>query len=192
MTRIGITGGSGYIGSRLAEFFRERGYEVRILDPRRPRVDVTWIPGDVQDPDCLEWFCDSLDYVFDFAAVSGIPPCAREPERCLTTNSWRGPLLSTLARKSPNLKGYLYPSTCAPLFAGYEPGTVVDETTPPRPSSIYGISKWTGEQVVTALARLFSLPVTIFRQSNVYGPSPAGPPPRSRQPSSKRRLSRDG
>ncbi|MDI3328043.1 MAG: NAD(P)-dependent oxidoreductase [Alicyclobacillaceae bacterium] len=176
MTRVGITGGAGYIGSRATVYFQEKGFDVRVLDLRPPKVPVEWVKGDVRDPDALARFCQSLDYLVDLAAVSSVPECAENPEHCVSVNAWRGPLFAALARHSPSLAGYLFPSTCAPLFAGYPSATEIRENTPPKPKTAYALSKLLGEQAVALLGRIWDIPVTVVRQSNVYGPSPSWPP----------------
>ena len=45
-----------------------------------------------------------------------------------------------------------------------------DESTPAKPSSIYGISKLAQEQMVLTMGRALEIPSLAFRYQNVYGP----------------------
>ncbi len=78
-------------------------------------------------------------------------------------------LLETLRPHPPKL--IIVASTAAQLYrnAQYMP---IDEKHPITPVTSYGLSKHLTEEVARFYYRVHSLPTTIFRQTNVYGPAP--------------------
>ena len=79
-----ITGGAGFIGSRLARELLEHGWNVRALDNLDPQVhesgqrpsylasEVELVVGDVRDGDCVRRALDGADAVAHFAARVGV------------------------------------------------------------------------------------------------------------------------
>src|SRR5262249_62110008 len=69
--RIGITGGSGFIGSHVADRMISEGYDVVVLDQRPPqRSDVTHRRADVLDLAAVVQATRDLDAVFHLAGMS--------------------------------------------------------------------------------------------------------------------------
>ncbi|MEU7834264.1 MULTISPECIES: NAD-dependent epimerase/dehydratase family protein [unclassified Nonomuraea] len=79
--RVLVTGGAGFIGTRIVEALREQGHEVRVLDALLPAVhggrlpdfpdDVEFIHGDVRDPGTVEAAISGVDVVCHQAAMVG-------------------------------------------------------------------------------------------------------------------------
>ncbi len=95
-----ITGGAGFIGSRLADELLEQGYKVRALDslveqvhgPGRKRpeylsTDVELQVGDVRDADAVCKALDGIDAVFHFAAMVGVGQSMYEVARYTDVNN---------------------------------------------------------------------------------------------------------
>ncbi|MBA8816025.1 dTDP-L-rhamnose 4-epimerase [Microbacterium halimionae] len=82
MRRMLITGGAGFIGSRLHRLAASSGWDVRILDslradvhgsaPSGRRSDTDFIHGDVTDPDVLDAALEGVDVVSHQAAKVGL------------------------------------------------------------------------------------------------------------------------
>ena len=69
MSNILVTGGSGFIGSRLVEVLRASGHRVRILDlVVNPRFADITIKGDVADPVVVSMAMEGITEVFNLAA----------------------------------------------------------------------------------------------------------------------------
>ena len=75
MTRILVTGGSGFIGKHLASALIARGRQVRVLDlqpPPRALPRVEHVRGSVLDRDLVERAMDGVDEVYHLAGLPGM------------------------------------------------------------------------------------------------------------------------
>ena len=71
-----ITGGSGYLGSRIAQMLRARGDDVVILGrniyPQHNEAGIRAIRADLRDATAIEKACEGIDAVFHVGALVGI------------------------------------------------------------------------------------------------------------------------
>src|SRR6476659_10414134 len=75
MTRILVTGGSGFIGKHLVSALIARGREVRILDlqpPPRALPQIQYVRGSVLDRDLVHRAMDGVDEVYHLAGLPGM------------------------------------------------------------------------------------------------------------------------
>jgi UDP-glucose 4-epimerase len=72
--KIGVTGGSGFIGSHVVDILMQAGHEVTVLDHRvKPhRPDVGFADVDIVNFSAVLNAIQGLDYVFHLAAVSNV------------------------------------------------------------------------------------------------------------------------
>lgn len=75
MTILAITGGTGFVGTRLVTLALDAGHEVRALTRREQpeRMGVTWIPGDLHDIAALASLARGADAVIHVAGVVNAP-----------------------------------------------------------------------------------------------------------------------
>jgi UDP-glucose 4-epimerase len=176
MKLMGITGGAGYIGTRLTQELVALGYQVRVMDQTTAshsifsHPQVTYQQGDITQNVDLESFLNGVTFVFHLAAISQVPVCSREIRRCVEMN-----LLSTrliLEGLAKTEGGMCFSSSVAALYGSprYLP---VDEAHPIQPVNDYGVLKRGSELFCEAYHRSHGLFAVIARQSVVYGPSPA-------------------
>ena len=90
--RILITGGAGFIGSHIAEYYNGKA-EVIVLDNLRSGsmknlegLNVEFIRGDVRDRVKLARAMKNVDYVFHLAAMIGVPESMEQPLDCIDIN----------------------------------------------------------------------------------------------------------
>ena len=75
MTRILVTGGSGFIGKHLASALIARGRQVRVLDlqpPPRALPQAEYVRGSVLDRDLVDRAMDGVDEVYHLAGLPGM------------------------------------------------------------------------------------------------------------------------
>lgn len=164
-----VTGGTGFIGSHLAEALLKRGYsEVRCLVRSKPKwltgVDVVPVHATLMDQSAILEAVSQVDYVYHLGGVTRARdwPALYDGNVTATLN-----LLQAVEQANPTVQRVLIASTLAVI--GRMSGQTAEESTPRHPVSRYGQSKSAMEDAVWQ--RFGStLPVTIIRPSSVYGP----------------------
>jgi UDP-glucose 4-epimerase len=168
--KILITGGFGYLGTHLTEWFcRREGWEVVVLtlpgEVRPSEAKFRILEADLTNEEDLK---RTLDEPFDCCIhtasvndsfVPGYPQTALKVNAGGTRN-----LLEALRGRV--LKRLVYLSTIH--VYGAVAGRI-DEETPPAPLSDYALTHWFAEQYVRMFHRLHGLPYLILRLTNVYG-----------------------
>lgn len=78
--KILITGGAGFIGSHICEFYQDRAEEIRILDNLRTGyrknldgLKHTFIEGSICDRELVRKAVQGVDYIFHMAAMVSVP-----------------------------------------------------------------------------------------------------------------------
>ncbi|MDF1531897.1 MAG: NAD-dependent epimerase/dehydratase family protein [ANME-2 cluster archaeon] len=169
-----VTGGAGFIGSHIAEHFSLAGYDVSVLDnlstgylrniPDSP--NITFIEGDICDPEAVEKAVAGKDYVFHMAAMVSVPLSCQHPAEAFQNNTL-GTLNVLQSSQTAGVKKVVIASSAA--VYGNNPVQPKREDMLPEPASPYAISKLDCEY----LARMFNdrgLRTTCLRYFNVYGP----------------------
>ena len=157
-----VTGGDGFIGSRLASRLRELGADVTIASKNR-RNWSNFINIDVTKPDSLDF--DGYEVVFHLAAIADPKACEENPETALFVNSYGSLNVMDACRRSG--VGRMLLSSSAHVY-GIPQYTPVDERHPLKPLSTYGRSKVAAEHICMAYG------ATIMRFFNIYGPGQRG------------------
>ena len=176
-----VTGVAGFIGSRLAERLVGDGWSVRGVDAFTPYYepalkranvadlrddgDVEIIEADLRSAD-LEPLVDGVDAVFHFAAQPGVRPSWATFDNYLEHNVTATQRLLE-ALKEVALRRVVFASSSS--VYGRATGTV-DEGSPTRPFSPYGVTKLAAECLAVAYAQNFGVPVVSLRLFTVYGP----------------------
>ena len=170
MSRVLVTGGSGFIGQRLAAALISRGDEVRCLvrgnSQAQPleEVGARLIRGDVTDPNTLPVAIDGVDTVYHLAARTRANTFAQY--RWVNEGGVRNVVEACARRTSPPT--VLIVSSLAATGPSPEAHRPRSECDPPQPVSNYGRSKRAGE--MAAEARAADVPITIIRPPVVLGP----------------------
>ena len=163
-----VTGGSGFIGSHLAEALCERGDGVTILDNfSTGKVEnLKNFTGDVIEANVEDaQVGGEYDVIYHLAALARIQPSIDNPMESHAANL-TGTLNMLQHAKKWDAK-FIYSSSSSVYGEGKEPPFV--ETMPAHPGSPYALQKYTGEEYCRLFHELFNLETVIFRYFNVYG-----------------------
>jgi len=171
--RILITGGAGFIGSHIAEYFNGKA-EIRIFDNLRTGykhnldgLDVEFIEGDICDRAAVKAAMQGVDYVFHLAAMVSVPESMFKPGECVDINVHG--LLNVLEEAAAAGVKKLCFSTSAAIY-GDNPVVPKLETMIPEPKSPYAITKLDGEYYCNMFTREGKLQTACLRYFNVFGP----------------------
>ena len=171
--RVLITGGAGFIGSHLAEYFQGKA-QVRVLDNLRTGYlknlegfDVEFIRGDVRDRETVRKAMEGVDYVFHLAALISVPESMVKISECVDINV--NGLLTVLEEAAQAKVKKLCFSTSAAIY-GDNPEVPKRETMFPEPKSPYAITKLDGEYYCGMFTQTGRLQTACLRYFNVFGP----------------------
>ena len=178
-----ITGGIGWVPSHIVRAVATTGEAVVSYDLMEPDdlfrefIDdlsglVTIVRGDVTDLDGLRAVCSEYHVTSIIHAAAITPRREREihePERIIAVNLGGTINALNVARELPDFRRLVYVSSCAALGDTFGLD-VVDETTASRATGLYGITKHTGERILSRYRDLFGLDAVSVRLANVYGP----------------------
>tara|TARA_B100001175_G_scaffold315571_1_gene327416 strand:- start:556 stop:1536 length:981 start_codon:yes stop_codon:yes gene_type:complete len=179
MSKILVTGATGFIGSHLTEFLIKKGYRVIAFDRYNSNNNWGWLEnskykndfqiilGDIRDYDSVSKTMIGCNAVFHLAALIGIPYSYVSPLAYIRTNI-EGTYNILEAAKNQNIERLLITSTSETYgTAQYVP---IDEKHPLVGQSPYSASKIASDQIALSYFKSFELPVKIVRPFNTYGP----------------------
>jgi UDP-glucose 4-epimerase len=175
-----ITGGAGYIGSKLIrDLSVTPGFEdrtIRVLDNmlRERYVSIMDLPpeghfefleGDIRNEADLKKAFVDVDMVVDLAGITNAPLSFDRKELTFDVNVNGGQRVVEHA-VSAGVEKYVYSSTAS--VYGPTKG-VVDEEYACKPISPYGESKLQGEKACLDASKLHGLDATVLRLGTVFG-----------------------
>jgi nucleoside-diphosphate-sugar epimerase len=176
-----VTGGAGYVGSRVALELLERGHCVRVLDAlihgSVPSLLAAWgsesfefVVGDIRDRETRRAALVGASDVIHLAAVVGDPACGRTPETARAVNL---DATSSLVREAvaAGVERFLFLSTCSNYGKLESAGQFATEDWELRPLSVYAETKVRAEMEVLS-AGGDGLAPCCLRLATVYGSSP--------------------
>lgn len=155
--QVTVVGGSGFLGSHVADQLSATGHRVKIFDrvasPWR-RDDQEMIVGDILDAEALLETVAGAEAVFNFAALADLNEALENPVDTVRTNVLGNVLLLEACRIA-KVRRYMYASTLY-VFS--------------RDGGFYRCSKQAAEHYVEEYQRTFGLDYTILRYGSLYGP----------------------
>jgi len=174
-----VTGAAGFIGSHLAMRLLKEGHRVlgvdsfnTYYDPAIKHVNAMAVEAAGAEVRQLDLASDSLvdavrgvEVVFHAAAQPGLS-AHNAFDSYLRNNVVATQRLLEAARHSDALELFINISSSS-VYGADASGS---ETTEPRPTSTYGVTKLAAEQLVMAAARDADFPGCSFRLFSVYGP----------------------
>ncbi len=172
-----ITGGAGFIGSALCEYFLAQDNNVVCLDnfltghrsniePFIANKNFHFIEGDIRDPEICRKAMDGVDYVFHQAALGSVPRSIENPARTNEINI-NGSLNMLIAARDARVKRFVYASSSS--VYGDAPGLPKVEDAIGEPLSPYAVTKLVNEKYARVFSDIYDIETVGLRYFNVFG-----------------------
>lgn len=172
-----ITGGAGFIGSNLCEYFLSMGHQVICLDNfatgHRHNIkdfisnpNFRLIEGDIRNLSDCQKAVQGVDYVLHQAALGSVPRSIKDP---ITTNEVNvsGFLNMLVASRDAKVKRFVYAASSSTY--GDSQGLPKVEDVIGKPLSPYAITKYVNELYADIFSRTYGLETIGLRYFNVFG-----------------------
>ena len=172
-----ITGGAGFIGSNLCEYFLLKGYKVVCLDNfstgHRHNLEAfsgnenfKLIEGDIRSLSDCELAVSGADYVLHQAALGSVPRSIIDP---VTSNDVNvsGFLNMLVASRDAKVKRFVYAASSS-IYGDSERLPKV-EVEIGKPLSPYAITKYVNELYAGIFSSTYALETIGLRYFNVFG-----------------------
>lgn len=155
--KVCVLGGSGFLGSHVADALSDAGYEVSVFD-RNPssflRPGQSMILGSITEPDDLDRAISGAQYVYNFAAIADLNEGLDRPA-AVTKANVLGNTLVLDACVRHGVSRFVYASS---IYVNSREG------------GFYRCSKQAAESFTEEYKRAFGLDYTILRYGSLYGP----------------------
>lgn len=184
--RFFLTGGAGFIGSKLAERLLDanvvtvfdNGHRDSITGSRlASHPNLRMVRGDVLDLDAVRRAMEGADYVVHLAAIAGVDTVLRMPVTTMHVNIIGTYNVLEAARSETNIKRFVDFST-SEVFGSYaykvREGDITSLGAVGEARWTYAVSKLATEHLAHNYHKQFGLPAVSVRPFNIYGPGQVG------------------
>lgn len=151
-----VFGGSGFLGSHVADSLSDRGYEVILFDKTKSdyiKSNQKMIIGDILSQVDVEKAIEGVDYVYDFAGIANLDDASTKPLETIDLNI-RGTCIIVEACIKEKVKRFVYASS---FYVYSDKG------------GFYRCSKQAAELYIEEYARKSDIDFTILRYGSLYG-----------------------
>lgn len=168
--KILITGGAGYIGSKLVKnLSNNKEYKISVIDNLmfdqkflNTRDNVEFVKGDVRERDLYKELINNSDAIIPLAGLVGAPLCDKYPKETEEVNFEAIKFMSENLSKNQMV---LMPVTNSGYGVGKKDKFCTEES-PLNPISLYGRTKVAAEKIIMERENSIS-----FRLATVFGVS---------------------
>ena len=170
MKKVLITGGAGYIGSKLANRLLDLNYEVTILDNLMfvdnslnhlySKKNFQFFKGDTNNKKFIKKHLKNKNIIVPLAALVGAPLCEKFKKLATETNL---NAIEYLVKNLKNNQKIIYPTSNSGYGIG-EKNKYCDEKSPLNPISLYGKTKSEAEKKVLNFKNS-----VCFRLATIFG-----------------------
>lgn len=155
--KVIVFGGSGFLGSHVADALTEHKHEVVIFDLKKPpylKDNQIFIQGDITDQGTVENAILGCSIVYNFAGISNMEEAKTNPLTTIKNNILGNAILLEASHRQ-KIKRFIFAST---LYVYSNAG------------AFYRSSKQACELLIEDYHKIYALDFTILRYGSLYGP----------------------
>ena len=152
-----VFGGSGFLGSHVAEELAAKKYRVIVVDGKKinfKNKNIKFVKADILNIKDISKLFKKIKIVYNFAAIADIGDSYSDPLKTLRINILGNANILSLCAKY-KIKRYVFASS---IYVYSEQG------------GFYRASKQSSEIIIKEFNRNYKLPFTILRYGSIYGP----------------------
>ena len=157
MKNVVIFGGSGFLGSYVADELSRRDYIVTIADINPSKYlqsNQKFEKINILDTNDISNIIKDADIVYNFVAISNLDDAIHDPVNAMKINVMGNLNILEACRNNKNIQRFIYASSAYALSSE---------------GSFYGISKQTSEKLTQEYAERYGLSYTVIRYGSLYG-----------------------
>jgi UDP-glucose 4-epimerase len=157
MKNVIVFGGSGFLGSYVADELTRRNYNVIIADLNKSNYiqkNQSFVKVDILDVDNIINIIKNADIVYNFVAVANLDDAIHDPISTFNINVMGNLNILEACRKNTNIERFIYASSAYALS---------------NEGSFYGFSKQSSEKLTEEYYKRYGLRYTVIRYGSLYG-----------------------
>jgi len=157
MKKVVIFGGSGFLGSYVADELSRRGFEVRVADINPSKYiqkSQKFVKANILDVENVQSIIKDTDIVYNFVAIANLDDAIHDPTNTMQINVMGNLNILEACRQNGNVKRFIYASSAYALS---------------NEGSFYGISKHSSEKLTEEYYKRYGLKYTVIRYGSLYG-----------------------
>lgn len=157
MNKVIVFGGSGFLGSYVADELIRRNYEVVVADLHKSAYisdKYRFEKLDISDFEAIKKLVKDADVIYNFIAVSNLDDAIHDPLATMEVNVIGNLNILEACRCNSDVKHFIYASSAYALS---------------NEGSFYGISKRTSEKLVEEYYHRYGIKYTVIRYGSLYG-----------------------
>lgn len=173
MSKVGVTGGAGFIGTNLVRKLLETGHQVVVIDDLSSglesnlrNLDIDFHLTSITNFEKLREGLIDTEFIFHLAARGSVPRSIKDPRATFDVNVKGTQNILEVARE--NRAKVIFSSSSSVYGANSE--LPKHEKMWVSPISPYAASKLAGEGLVQSYKASYGLEATVLRLFNVFGP----------------------
>jgi len=151
-----VFGGSGFLGSHVADVLSEKKYKVIVYDSKKSaylKESQEMVIGNILDEDLVNKTVKDCQVVYNFAGIADIEECVSKPLETVKYNVLGNSVILEAVRLN-EAERYLFASSSY-VYSNY--------------GSFYKSSKQACELFIQSYHEKYNLPYTILRYGSLYG-----------------------
>lgn len=157
MKKVVVFGGSGFLGSYVADELTRRNYDVTIADINSSiylQENQKFKKVDILDIKNIKEIIKDADMVYNFVAVANLDDAINDPIGTFNVNVMGNLNILEACRQVGSVQRFVYASSAYALSSD---------------GSFYGISKHSSEKLTEEYYKRYGLKYTVIRYGSLYG-----------------------
>jgi len=157
MKKVVVFGGSGFLGSYVADELTQRGYDVTIVDlfkPRHLQDKQKFKKADILNIKDIKEILKNTNVVYNFSAIAELDEATEDPLKTFHVNVMGNLNILEACKGIGSIDRFVYASSAYALSSD---------------GSFYGISKQTSEKLTEEYYKKYGLKYTVIRYGSLYG-----------------------